>query len=302
MKPRLLALVTLYYPPRETEANIRSYLDGVDGLYLWDNTPPEAAVAPFSLGEEAKVAVTRRGPNCGIGPALNAAARYALENGYTHLLTMDQDSRFAAGTFGLYVECATRCSEKEGFLLFTPRRIHAAPPADGKNTQASRPDTPDTTIREVPDTIISGALIPTTTLQKLGLFRADFVMDAIDTEYCLRIHRHGGRIGLVEAGCLYHRLGRPYRKRFLLWTLSGYDYPPTRTYYIARNFLCVKRLYPEYDIRYIAKLFLLRRALGILCVEHNKAAKLRALLCGVWQGLRGQTDRDLYLTAMTRPK
>lgn len=304
MKTRILAVVTLYYPTPETEANIRSYADAVDGLFLWDNTPPGAAAAPLpGIADGEKVVRLRRGPNTGIGPALNAAARFMLDNGYTHLLTMDQDSRFAPGTFATYAEAAARCTPDSGFLLFTPRRIHAAPPAPAADAPAAPGDTPGSDRpHEVPDTIVSGSLIPATTLRSLGLFRADFVMDAIDTEYCLRIHRHGGRIGLIEAGRLYHRLGSPYRKRFLFWTLTGYDYAPTRTYYIARNFLCLKRLYPEYDVRYIAKLFILRRAVRILCVERRKGAKLRALTLGLWQGLRGKTTPDLYQQAMNHPR
>lgn len=303
MKTRLLGVVTLYYPSPQTEANIRSYLDGLNGLILWDNTPPGAANAPLPLAGDEKVVHVRRGENTGIGPALNAAARYAQENGYTHLLTMDQDSRFAPGSFAPYVQSACRCPHGRGFLLFTPRRIHADPPAETGGNPAPPPETEGgASIREVPDTIISGSLVPVSTLRRIGLFRADFVMDAIDTEYCLRIHRHGGKIGLSEAGKLYHRLGNPYRKRFLFWTLEGYDYAPARTYYIARNFLCLKRLYPEYDVRYIAKLFILRRAVRILCVEQNKVGKLRALAAGVWQGLRGKTVPDLYQAAMTHPK
>lgn len=90
---KLLALVTLYYPPAHITDNLLTYAEDVDGLFVWDNTPGGSNYQfPESISH--KIVRLRQGENTGIGKALNAAAMFALDNGYTYLLTMDQDSAF----------------------------------------------------------------------------------------------------------------------------------------------------------------------------------------------------------------
>lgn len=91
---KILGIVTLYNPPKEVGENLSSYAPFLDGLYLWDNTAGGSNVDSLLPPEVAKrVLMHRRGRNVGIAMALNAAIDLALKEGYTHLLTMDQDSR-----------------------------------------------------------------------------------------------------------------------------------------------------------------------------------------------------------------
>lgn len=36
---KTLGIITLYYPPKDVLTNIASFIDGIDGLIVWDNTP-----------------------------------------------------------------------------------------------------------------------------------------------------------------------------------------------------------------------------------------------------------------------
>ena len=87
---------------------------------------------------------------------------------------------------------------------------------------------------------------PLKTIQKVGLYLDKFVMDAIDTEYFLRIRRHTGKVMLVPAANLKHELGHPLRKQILIWHPMSLNYSPVRTYYIARNFLYLNKQYAEF--------------------------------------------------------
>ena len=83
---KLLALVTLYYPPAHITDNLLTYAEDVDGLFVWDNTPGGSNYQfPESISH--KIVRLRQGENTGIGKALNAAAMFALDNGYTYLRT-----------------------------------------------------------------------------------------------------------------------------------------------------------------------------------------------------------------------
>ncbi len=96
---KILGIVTLFNPPATVGDNLRSYARYLDGLFLWDNTPGEGAVIALPKDVEEKIVKIRRGANVGIGEALNAAISMVQEEGYTHLLTMDQASRFEEECF-----------------------------------------------------------------------------------------------------------------------------------------------------------------------------------------------------------
>lgn len=114
---KLLALVTLYYPPAHITDNLLTYAEDVDGLFVWDNTPGGSNYQfPESISH--KIVRLRQGENTGIGKALNAAAMFALDNGYTYLLTMDQDSAFTASTFKDYIRLSTMTKTVPILLIF----------------------------------------------------------------------------------------------------------------------------------------------------------------------------------------
>lgn len=175
---KLLALVTLYYPPAHITDNLLTYAEDVDGLFVWDNTPGGSNYQfPESISH--KIVRLRQGENTGIGKALNAAAMFALDNGYTYLLTMDQDSAFTASTFKDYIRIINNDKDSSHFAYI--------PLINASGTDSNAP------LKEAQGMIISGSIFPLRTIQKVGLYLDKFVMDAIDTEYFLRIRRHTGQ-------------------------------------------------------------------------------------------------------------
>ena len=100
---RLLAVVVLYHPGKDLAGNIDSYLSQVDKLLLWDNTPgdgQERLPLP-DISHPERLEYRGCGRNVGISAALNDAVAYAREYGYTHLLTLDQDSFFCKAISGV---------------------------------------------------------------------------------------------------------------------------------------------------------------------------------------------------------
>ena len=274
---KLLAITTLYYPAPEVAANISTYALEVDALFLWDNTPGGSALA---LDPETgqKVVRWRRGGNVGIGQALNEAARLFLAGGFTHLLVMDQDSAFASGSFCAYKKCIAARAESCP-VVYVPRVNRPAEDVPAVRTNSF---------------ILSGSVFPRQTLDRVGLFEERFVIDAIDVEYGYRLRRSGGSIVQVAQGSLRHELGYPLSRRFLWWRPVSLNYSPLRVYYIARNFLCLQRAYPDCIDRRLVRQLVWKRPLYILLMERQKAAKLRAWLLGVCHGLGGRLDRDSF--------
>lgn len=117
---RLLAVVVLYHPGKDLAGNINSYLPQVDRLLLWDNTPGGGKEQlPLSgVTHPERLEYRGCGRNVGIGTALNDAVAYAREHGYTHLLTLDQDSYFLPRSFpGLYGCHPELRGRKAGYFL-----------------------------------------------------------------------------------------------------------------------------------------------------------------------------------------
>jgi len=83
--------------------------------------------------------------------------------------------------------------------------------------------------------ISSGTLIRREAVETVGLPRADFFMDFVDFEHCLRLRRHGYKIALVRDSHVDHALGEPTTFNVLGHLIHWADHAPWRRYYITRN-------------------------------------------------------------------
>ena len=106
----ILAIIVAYNPDRDLlERNIASFAPYVSKILIWRNSLfdlsdirlSRSAGSSVSVAagsgvagsvELGKIEICGDGANAGIGKALNYAVDYARRGGYTHLLTMDQDS------------------------------------------------------------------------------------------------------------------------------------------------------------------------------------------------------------------
>lgn len=283
---KLLALVTLYHPSPGVEERLATYAPHADALLIWDNTPGGSCL---SLPEAVrrKLLRWRKGPNTGIGQALNEALREAEAGGYTHLLTMDQDSAFAEGSFPTYMNAMEQASDSFPAPCVYVPAINR-PAADEPSCRTS-------------GFIISGTVFPVETLRRVGRFNEKLVIDALDVDYGCRLHEAGGAVVRIAQGSLRHELGYPLSRRILCWHPVSLNYSPLRVYYIARNFLFLQKKYPGHIDRRLMRKLVWMRPLYILLMERSKAEKLRAWLAGVRHGLRGDLERDAYFERMKNP-
>lgn len=281
---KILGIVTLYNPPQEVGENLLSYAPHLDGLYLWDNTAGGCTIDEMLPAEvAAKVVMHRRGRNVGIAMALNAAIDLALKEGYTHLLTMDQDSRFKAGSFEAYLsDIAADHSD----------RHWAYCPLINREAMAQQP------LKPLKGLIVSGTVLTRRCMETVGHFFEPFVIDTLDTEYAFRIQQQGGQIMLSSSGSLSHSLGQPLRKNFLLFHPVSLNYSPMRTYYISRNLLYLHRTQPAFSRHDLLKALVWKRPFYILLMEKDKWEKLLAWTRGVWQGWRRKLGPDPFFSRL----
>lgn len=284
---KLAGVVILYYPSDAVVENLSTYIGQLDGLILWDNTPrqerKELDLSP--LGEEQKkVHLDGIGCNVGIGEALNHAVDYAIAGKFTHLLTLDQDSRFAEGDFERYLQAIGAYGEDKTVIFSTNYFI--------KSQQAPMYPQVDA-VDEVYSAMTSGTIYPLALIEQVGRFMESLFVWGVDCEYCWRAKQKGIPTLCFKNILLIHELGYQKKKRRLLGKeVFPNEYGPARSYYNVRNGILLHRLYPDrLNLKAHLRYHFYKRMVFIVLYEQQKTQKLWALLCGYSDGLRKRSGQ-----------
>lgn len=137
--------------------------------------------------------------------------------------------------------------------------------------------------------ISSGSLVSREAILDAGLPRADFFIDFVDFEHCLRLRRHGFAIAVVRKTRLAHTIGSPRIVRIVGHSRPWADHAPWREYYIARNqTFTVWSEYPDWRSKASVLRRLARHALGIAAFGREKSRCLTMMWRGFLDGRAGR--------------
>lgn len=277
---KLAAVVVMYESSiNDLRATIESFIEDVDKLIVWVNSPlkkGDRVKFPSSIYEE-KIITMGTGANVGIAAALNQVISWAIDNNYSHILTMDEDSYFEAGHFNKYIKSIESYPE-DNIGVFCPNIKY----------RGSLVYNMEHEIEELRSTITSGSIHPLKIFGTTGLFRKDLFIDAVDYEFCFRIKKYGYKTVAFTNIILNQQFGYSVKTRFGFHTQN---YSPMRTYHIIRNHITVWKEYPhlyEHKRNLLSEHIILRIPKVILA-ESQKFAKLKAIWLGVRDGLIGKT-------------
>lgn len=231
--------------------------------------------------------------NLGIAAAQNRGIDWARSRGAEFVLLSDQDSEPAPDMVARLVSAAHELAAAGAPLaLVAPAYLDARQAVNipFMHLTQGRPrwfDCDDGADRpEITTAIASGALIPMTALDAVGLMREALFIDLVDVEWCFRARAQGLRAFGVCSARLGHRLGeRP--ARVLGRTLATHS--PLRNYYFYRNALWLFRqdYVPAAWKRVIAGQ-MLKRYLVFSLLVRPQLAYFRMMTLGIWHGLRGR--------------
>jgi rhamnosyltransferase len=276
---RILGIVSSYYPDiEEFVKNIETYLDRLDLLVIWENTPKlESRIDEILiLINSDKIIVSSTGFNEGLGKPFNEAAKKAKIDNFDFLLTMDQDSYFANDDFVKYIKIIER-DLNTNVAVYSPNR---------NNNFNSEKD-----FVEVRTAISSGSIYPVKNFEKIGSFREDFFLYMIDIEFCFRAKRNNLITICLPTVFLQHKEGYAENSNF---GILVNNYPAQSTYYIIRNSLLTWKLYPEYTTKkdkiYFFKYKVVYRFLKII-FEKQPFLKIKALIFGLLHGIKFKTGK-----------
>ncbi len=239
----MIAAVVVLYNPDIAVFNrlLQSIISQVDNVIAVDNTPGSShGLSPIPEPYLETVTYVPLGDNMGIATAQNVGIRMAMDDAYSHILLLDQDSIPAN-------DMVQQLVRAEHDLLAVGRRVAAVAPlfVDNK-TQA-----PSHAIRhgalwvkrvridpvlgpavESDYVISSGSLIRVSVLQEAGMMLDKLFIDWVDIEWGLRASVYGYTCFIIPAASMEHSLGDDVVR------LPGRDvhmHSDIRNYYIVRN-------------------------------------------------------------------
>jgi len=231
--------------------------------------------------------------NSGIAAALNRGIDEALQRWSPEfLVTLDQDSALDGG----YIAAALGTFEKAKAHGIEPGLI-GAESHNGLNVPLLNRRTE---FPEAFDPLQSGALIPVSTLKRVGMLDERLFIDCVDSEFNLRV-RSRGLATLIGQGCnMTHALGHAQPMMILGWhvTVLGvkrhvHSHPSFRVYYMTRNSIYLWRQYgarfPGWLVRRLR--FQLESDVFRLLYGTNRKGQVRAFARGFWDGWLGRLGK-----------
>jgi rhamnosyltransferase len=233
--PHVAAVVPVFFPDPATLGRLIALLEQVDTLYVVDDgTTGEAARVVESFGRD-RLIVIRHPQNRGIAGALNTGTEAALAAGADFVLTVDQDtdlpSEYVATCVGVF-DHASASHVKIGVVA--AGSINGAPVLPHEYRSG---------VGLMRYAIQSGMLISAECFRDCGLFDDRLVIDAVDTEFCLRVWDHGYGVAAGIGTDIVHELGTEMPAKTIFGRRASCDgeprsyeyHAPFRQYYISRN-------------------------------------------------------------------
>lgn len=229
---KLAGTVILYHPDMALMDRIKTYINILEMLYIVDNTELNNINIRNEVLKYQKVKYFHDGENKGIAIRLNEAAETAIKDGYSALLTMDQDSCFDLNMAQQYIDCIASYKSYSNTAMFGVEFLH-------------QPQLSTCTSEKVSELITSGSIVNLDLFKNIGKFDEKLFIDYVDHEYCYRAITKGYEIVKFSTIFLQHSVGEAVQKRSfgsLKYTQRSF-HSAVRIYYMVRNYLYVKSRY-----------------------------------------------------------
>lgn len=273
----IAGVVILYHPDGQVLENMKTYLMGLDILYVLDNSEARDGQLEAKLRAEPKIKYCFWGENKGIAAALNHALTLLPEGSL--LLTMDQDSRFAPGDSLIYLDGVRRLMQEQPEVAMCAANYYDF----GEKRFTG------TGWEKVKAAITSGCVVRTSQAREIKGFDEALFIDEVDIDFSLRLVKAGYTILRCNDVVMEHHIGQSERRRFLWKRPVVHHHGALRKYYIARNRVYMMKKHSELFGAYLK--LQVKSVLLILFYECDKIDKLSAIFRGVYDGIRGRMGK-----------
>lgn len=280
---KVCAVIVTYNPGKDIIVNVEEVHKYADQIVIVDNGTSEEKFDFDNVPWPEKVKIIKNDYNLGIATALNMGVRFAFENFFDWVLTLDQDTFLSKTSFDKMVNAYDSYESKNEVGLLAPVHYDKGTGFQSRYLRYLKEPYAQSNI-----VMSSGCLIPKATFEKVGYYDDDLFIEYVDHDFCLRIKKQKLKVFLVKDAVMAHSLGNVKVHR-LFWKIFffSHNYLPVRRYYRARNRTVLYRRH--WGVWIIHDLeFFLKDLVKILLVEDCKWAKIKATADGFIDGLLGR--------------
>jgi rhamnosyltransferase len=281
-KEKIAGTVVLFHPDNKVILNIKSYIKEMGKLYVIDNSEIKNQSLVNSFYAISNIEYIHAKDNMGIAKALNIAATRAFNDGYSYLLTMDQDSSLSYNTIDEYYKYLLE-SKNSNIGILTLRH----------NVKNYIYHPPDNSYTNVNTAFTSGSLMNLNAFINIGPFKEKFFMDYVDHEYCLRLKKNHYKIIRINSAFCNHELGNLETRKILGLNIPVTNHSPQRLYYRTRNRLYVVSWYfktfPFWVFIDIMRFFY--ETIIVILYESQKKEKIQMIFKGFNDFLQGKSGK-----------
>ncbi|AGJ85112.1 glycosyltransferase [Raoultella ornithinolytica] len=272
------AVFVLYNPNSEIIRKLNNYESIFKGVNLFfvDNSPSKEGNYP----EFSTYNYHYNGNLGGIAGALNIGVDELIKQGCDFVFTFDQDSEVPEDFFeSMRVFINEKSAEIVCPNFYDINSKTYAAFVDLSKWKYSVVDKPNTTAFA----ISSGMGFSKNVWDTLNHFDESYIIDHVDTKFCLDAHSKNIPIYVNYNVCLNHEIGNRVVKKLFGVTLKPNNHNEIRKYYIVRNgtVLGFKYLmkYPSYF--YLNILRIIHEFLCVVLYEKSKLKKVYFMLKGL---------------------
>lgn len=266
---KISATVIWYNPGNENIGNIWTYLNYFEKLFIIDNSKNSNKELSKKLESTKVKYIYNEGKNLGISGALNLACEKAIKEGFSWILTMDQDSSFDSKNIKEYFKIFNQI-QNNNIGIISPNHIL-------KNDIIKTEE--DKEFINTDHVMTSGNLLNLSVWEKVGRFDENLFIDEVDSEMCYRMIEKGYKIKQLNKIKMYHELGNLEKRNFFFRKVSILNHNYIRKYYITRNKFYMFKNYRRYRMRYIY--YILNDFFKVIVYEKDKVRKLKYMFKGI---------------------
>ena len=222
------------------------------------------------LNNNNNVIVKQNNINLGIAEALNQGLKYATDNNYQYILTMDQDSTFKND----YTQLIDGFNYTNNVAIVCPSIV---------DVNSNNQEIAQNKYEELFIAITSGCLCNVKILNSIGGFDSKLFIDYVDYDICLKLQEQNYKIVRARDVILNHSLGESKIYNCLGIKFISTNHSALRRYYNARNrvylALKYKSIFPKFVVH--NQLSFYKTILIILLFEEDKFQKMKSIYKGI---------------------
>lgn len=293
----VLVVIVTYNPDIEFLITNINKLNGNNiTVYISDNGSDNFSEIETQLEKikRPKIFIKKNLSNVGLASAQNSGIKYAQNASFEYICFFDQDTdlpqNYIEDMLLEYSEAQMFLEERQLGILapnFYDFRLkeftHFAKLTDSGYRNLNFVDEH---FLDVSFVVSSGSFMKTELTREIGLFKKEYFIDQIDTEYSLRVISNGYKILVTSRICLNHTIGKRDKHNFMGLIIKPNHHPARRKYFIFRNGVdtCFRysKKFPGFK-KLILKRFI-HDFLGVILYEKDKVRKIKAMVKGIHDG------------------